>query len=154
MQELKSSYEKKYAYENEQEEKRKKRMKVRKSGLCLQNFGLGKFLGTGSYSTVQVALKITSMVEQRYWDEYALKIMNKEFLTLQQYTENAKREIELLKEFNHPNIISFISHFEDEKSMYLVMEYAQKVKNFLVYFNFTINLFEKIPIDYKSIFEF
>ncbi|KAH8616548.1 Protein kinase domain [Trypanosoma vivax] len=38
--------------------------------------------------------------------------------------ESAKREIDLLRTLNHPNITRYVDHFEHRGSLYMVMEYA------------------------------
>lgn len=38
--------------------------------------------------------------------------------------ESAKREIDVLRTLNHPNITRYVDHFEQRGSLYIVMEYA------------------------------
>eukprot|EP00005_Dracoamoeba_jomungandri_P000690 CAMPEP_0174256538 /NCGR_PEP_ID=MMETSP0439-20130205/5758_1 /TAXON_ID=0 /ORGANISM="Stereomyxa ramosa, Strain Chinc5" /LENGTH=872 /DNA_ID=CAMNT_0015339183 /DNA_START=113 /DNA_END=2731 /DNA_ORIENTATION=+ len=105
-------------------QKKKNEQKVL-SGLNFTCFGLGKTLGSGSYSEVRHAKLIRSHSQQSYWSEYALKIMYKAHLSQQNYMENAVQEIEIMKKLNHPNIIGVKGHFEDETRMFLVLEYAE-----------------------------
>ncbi|CAF4326212.1 unnamed protein product, partial [Adineta steineri] len=38
--------------------------------------------------------------------------------------EDCKREISLLQQLDHPNVIKYISHFVDENDLYIVLELA------------------------------
>lgn len=36
--------------------------------------------------------------------------------------ESKKIELEIMSQLSHPNIVSYLDHFEDSRSFYLVME--------------------------------
>lgn len=124
--ELDAKFKQRQERDEQMEVEKKKRMKQQKSGLRLLDFGLGKVLGEGSYSVVRWAVRIEPSVEQRFWEEYALKIMYKNLLEEQNYVEQAQQEMEMLSKFQHENIISCISVFEDEKRHFLLLEYAHR----------------------------
>lgn len=67
---------------------------------------------------------IGSHPQQRYWGEYALKIMSIQHLKEQKYLENALHEAAFLYNLSHPFIISVLSFFEEDGKLYIVMEYA------------------------------
>lgn len=104
------------------EEEKHKQMAKKKTGLCYLDFGLGRILGKGSYATVRHALRIDPSVEQRYWEEYAIKIMDKALLEEQKH--DPLIELEITQTLQHTNMIQCISFFEDEKRLFLVLEYA------------------------------
>ena len=53
----------------------------------------------------------------------AIKIISKEYLKSETKVTRFTREIELLKSMEHPLIVDFYQHIEDEKNHYLIMEY-------------------------------
>lgn len=56
---------------------------------------------------------------------YALKILKKsEILRLQQL-HHIKCEIEILSRVNHPFIVKYLNHFQDDRRLYLILEYVQ-----------------------------
>lgn len=75
-------------------------------------------LGKGKYGLVKRAIHKKS---QR---EVAVKIVKKKELSLKDI-ELLKREIEVLKVCQHPNIIRFYDVFENSDYIYIVMEYLQ-----------------------------
>lgn len=126
LQDIKNFYEEKERREKLMEEQKQKKMSEKKSGLRFLDFGLGKILGEGSYARVRYALLIDSNVDQRFWQEYAIKIMDKALLEEQKYMDNALLEIEIMETISHPNLVNLISFFEDDRRFFLVMEYASQ----------------------------
>jgi len=62
--------------------------------------------------------------------QVAIKIINKKKIKKSQSVEinlgnNFKREINILKYCKHPNIVKFLDIFEDDKNIYIVMEYIK-----------------------------
>ena len=123
---LRDYYKQRDLQDQQQEQEKQQRMLTKKSGLCFLDFGLGEVLGEGSYARVRRALRIDPSVEQRYWEEYAIKIMDKSLLEEQKYMANALLEMEILQSLEHPNMVGCISYFEDDKRFFLVLEYAAK----------------------------
>jgi protein kinase X len=75
--------------------------------------------GTGTFGRVRlVRLRETGTY-------HALKILKKsEILRLQQL-HHIKCEVEILSKIDHPFIVSYSGHFQDEKRLYLILEYVQ-----------------------------
>ena len=78
-------------------------------------YTLGKILGRGGFSEVRLLIHLESKAQ------YAVKILRKNTCTANS-EENFLSEIAILTTIDHPNIIKIIEYFEDEKSLYIVME--------------------------------
>lgn len=78
-------------------------------------YELGDNLGKGKYGLVKAA------VHKKTGLNCAVKIIKKKELSLKDL-ELLKREIEVLKVCQHPNIIKFFDVFENQDSIYIVME--------------------------------
>ncbi|TYZ68238.1 hypothetical protein PybrP1_007905 [[Pythium] brassicae (nom. inval.)] len=85
----------------------------------LDDFDLLATLGTGTFGRVRlVRLRDAGSF-------HALKILKKsEILRLQQL-HHIKCEVEILSKIDHPFIVSYLGHFQDERRLYLVLEYVQ-----------------------------
>ncbi|KAI4385758.1 hypothetical protein MLD38_003751 [Melastoma candidum] len=82
----------------------------------IQDFELGKMYGVGSYSkVVRAKKKDTGMV-------YALKIMDKKFITKENKTAYVKLERIVLDQLDHPGIIRLFFTFQDTFSLYMALE--------------------------------
>jgi protein kinase X len=95
----------------------------------LGDFELLATLGTGTFGRVRlVQLCGTSGgtgASGPTGSFHALKILKKsEILRLQQL-HHIKCEVEILSKIQHPFIISYLGHFQDERRLYLVLEYVQ-----------------------------
>lgn len=115
-------------YEEAALAKKHKQMGERKANLKYFDFVYVKRgLGEGSYSQVHHVRRIDRKAEQRYWEDYAMKSMDKEQLRKESYLEEALREIRLLEGplSDHPNIVKLICKFEDEHRLYLILEFAE-----------------------------
>ncbi|CAN4115018.1 unnamed protein product [Withania somnifera] len=82
----------------------------------LQDFELGKIYGVGSYSKVVRAKKKDTM------NVYALKIMDKKFITKENKTSYVKLERIVLDQLDHPGIIRLFFTFQDTFSLYMALE--------------------------------
>ena len=78
-------------------------------------YELGDNLGKGKYGLVKAARHKKTNIE------CAVKIIKKKELSIKDL-ELLKREIEVLKVCQHPNIIKFYDVFENQDSIYIVME--------------------------------
>jgi len=58
---------------------------------------------------------------------YALKQITKEKIKNLDIISQIMREIKIMTELNHPNIVKLFFHFEEQGSYFLVLEYAEKV---------------------------
>ncbi|KAK8987260.1 hypothetical protein V6N11_027016 [Hibiscus sabdariffa] len=82
----------------------------------IQDFDLGKIYGVGSYSkVVRAKKKDTGMV-------YALKIMDKKFITKENKTAYVKLERIVLDQLDHPGVVRLYFTFQDTFSLYMALE--------------------------------
>ncbi|KAH7547806.1 hypothetical protein ACOSP7_032955 [Xanthoceras sorbifolium] len=82
----------------------------------IQDFELGKIYGVGSYSkVVRAKKKDTGMV-------YALKIMDKKFITKENKTAYVKLERIVLDQLDHPGVVRLFFTFQDTLSLYMALE--------------------------------
>ncbi|KAG6508630.1 3-phosphoinositide-dependent protein kinase 2-like [Zingiber officinale] len=82
----------------------------------VNDFELGKLLGTGSYSKVIRAKKKDT------GNIYALKIMDKKFIAKENKVSYVKMERIVLDQLDHPGIISLCFTFQDAYSLYMALE--------------------------------
>ncbi|XAR72168.1 Non-specific serine/threonine protein kinase [Bertholletia excelsa] len=82
----------------------------------IQDFELGKIYGVGSYSKVVRARKKDT------GNLYALKIMDKKFITKENKTAYVKLERIVLDQLDHPGIVRLFFTFQDTFSLYMALE--------------------------------
>ncbi|PRQ58672.1 putative protein kinase AGC-PDK1 family [Rosa chinensis] len=82
----------------------------------IQDFELGKIYGVGSYSKVVRARKKDSGIV------YALKIMDKKFITKENKTAYVKLERIVLDQLDHPGVVRLFFTFQDSFSLYMALE--------------------------------
>ncbi|GMH11238.1 hypothetical protein Nepgr_013079 [Nepenthes gracilis] len=82
----------------------------------IQDFELGKIYGVGSYSKVVRAKKKDTGVV------YALKIMDKKFITKENKAAYVKLERIVLDQLDHPGIVRLYFTFQDTFSLYMALE--------------------------------
>ncbi|CAN6866952.1 unnamed protein product [Brassica oleracea] len=90
--------------------------KAPQESFTIQDFQLGKIYGVGSYSKVVRAKKKESGTV------YALKIMDKKFITKENKTAYVKLERIVLDQLDHPGIIKLFFTFQDSFSLYMALE--------------------------------
>jgi len=78
---------------------------------------MGKELGKGGFSTVYQATRQSDNTE------WAVKVIDKE--SLKDDIKLLKREVEIMKQVHHKNILKLNEIFEDETQVYIVMELVQ-----------------------------
>ena len=111
----------------------------------LDNFEILSKLGKGSFGNVfKVRYKLNNCI-------YALKRIPKNYNSEDKMKEKyIWREIEILTQLKHPHIIKYYETFEDEKYIYLIIEYANngsldhlvyKLKDIKIKNDFVWNLF-------------
>lgn len=83
----------------------------------LQDFVTLKLVGKGAFGKV---LLVKKQDTQRL---YAMKVLNKEMLVQSRAVANTLTEKELLKRFDHPNIVSLKYCFQTPTHLYMVLDY-------------------------------
>ncbi|CAD8182840.1 unnamed protein product [Paramecium pentaurelia] len=76
-------------------------------------------LGSGAYGSVSLVRDINSRIY------YARKTISKSKLKTQESLDNLKREILIQKKLCHPNILKLCYCYEDQMSVFLILEYAE-----------------------------
>lgn len=79
-------------------------------------------LGSGSFGTVRVAYNIVDEKNGQVSKPFAVKSINKE--TLGDHFYLIMRELDILTQLDHPNIIRFFETYEDERYYHFVMEFC------------------------------
>nr|AXO66328.1 3-phosphoinositide-dependent protein kinase 1 [Fraxinus mandshurica] len=82
----------------------------------IQDFQLGKIYGVGSYSKVVRAKKKDT------GNVYAMKIMDKKFITKENKTAYVKLERIVLDQLDHPGVVRLFFTFQDSCSLYMALE--------------------------------
>lgn len=97
----------------------------------INNYIILESLGSGSYAEVK-------LVKEKKSDRlYAMKFINRDMMKPQSKTlskqpnavfEDIKREIEIMKKLNHPNVLGLFEVLDDPKQnkLYLVLEYMRQ----------------------------
>ncbi|CAD8096433.1 unnamed protein product [Paramecium primaurelia] len=75
-------------------------------------------IGYGKFSKVMLAML--------NGEKFALKIINKSCTIKTQTQQHLQREIQIMKQLNHPNIVKLFKDFSDEKNVYLLLEYCNQ----------------------------
>ena len=89
------------------------------SPFVLDDFKLLTTLGTGTFGRVR-------LVQLKRGQSFcALKILKKsEILRLQQL-HHMQCEVDILRRLRHPFVVNYFGHFQDERRLYVVLEYVQ-----------------------------
>lgn len=82
----------------------------------IQQYELGKTLGTGAFSKVKLATDTNTGIQ------YAIKIISREMVVKQQMEEQLKKEIAIMKMLKHPNIIELTEVLQTKNNIYMVLE--------------------------------
>lgn len=83
-------------------------------------FDLGDTLGTGTFGRVRL-VTYNSNKKQHY---FALKILKKSEIIKLKQVEHIKAEKSILSRIAHPFIVNLYTAFQDEKNLYMLMEYV------------------------------
>lgn len=81
------------------------------------------FIGHGHYGTVRLASLVRDKTKK-----FAVKSISKQ--KIKKDLHLFKRELEILKSLDHPNVIKFYETYQDNKHFHLVMEV--KIINYLI----------------------
>ena len=98
---------------------------MKKENTVLTDYDIKGILGKGTFSKVKLGInKITK-------EKVAIKIIDKQFALNQNNFDRIKREISILKNSYHINIIKMLDIKEDSTNYYFIMEYCQNGELFL-----------------------
>ena len=89
--------------------------------VCRHHFQSGRILGKGGFGVVR-AMKKTTGKDKHTW--YAVKEMKKKKIVKRKSVKEVFNERDFLKNLNHPFICNAYYGFQDEESIYLVMDIA------------------------------
>ena len=95
-------------------QKGKEKMPKCEDFLCFEK----KPLGQGAFGEV---FKVRHKISNK---DYAIKVIKKRKIIERRMLPQLRREIRIMYNLRHPNIISLYSHFEDNENFYLILEYA------------------------------
>ena len=85
----------------------------------LNEYSIKQIIGKGTFSIVKLGVdKITG-------EKVAIKILNKNKILNENDAERVDREINILKNVNHINLIKINKIKEDSKNYYIIMEYCE-----------------------------
>ncbi|XP_061729317.1 uncharacterized protein LOC133534239 [Cydia pomonella] len=90
-----------------------------KTSLAWTNLEIGPMLGYGKFGKVYLARE----KESHYL--VALKVLCKSQILKTNIEQQVQREVDIQSRLRHPNILRMFHHFQDEKLIYLVLEYAK-----------------------------
>jgi aurora kinase/aurora kinase A len=83
------------------------------------DFTMGKFLGSGKFGVVYLA------IDKKSGCEVAIKRLDKEFIKNYKMTKQLRREIEVHTRLRHKHILKMFAYFQEDKYVYQVLEYAE-----------------------------
>lgn len=78
-------------------------------------YTIGKEIGRGAFSIVKEG------TNKDDGEKYAIKIIEKKYIK-KKHVEQLRREIDIMRKVDHPNVLALIDLFETEKELTLVME--------------------------------
>ena len=83
------------------------------------DFIIKQVIGEGTFATVRLA------VNKQTGEQVAIKIMEKNKIVQKEDRVRIDREIKVLKNLRHPNIVHLYSVIQTEEKIYLIMEYVK-----------------------------
>eukprot|EP01102_Stenamoeba_stenopodia_P019652 TRINITY_DN7469_c0_g2_i1.p1 TRINITY_DN7469_c0_g2~~TRINITY_DN7469_c0_g2_i1.p1 ORF type:complete len:488 (+),score=128.67 TRINITY_DN7469_c0_g2_i1:39-1466(+) len=81
-----------------------------------KDFEVLEQIGRGSRSVVR---KVVDKVTK---EQAAVKIINKQYLTLEVDQKNVEKEISIMKKLDHPNVMKLLEVYDTNRAYYLVLE--------------------------------
>lgn len=112
----------------------------KKQGHTIGHYMLGKALGEGTFGKVKLGTHILTgekvssfdtlntlkcnLNSSFYIHQVAVKVLEKSRIKDKKDVERISREIKILKQLHHPNVVQIYEIIETEKDLYLVMEFV------------------------------
>lgn len=90
-----------------------------KESFTLASFEIMTTLGTGTFGRVRL---VKNKANGKYC---ALKILKKSEIIRLKQVDHIKSEVSLLSMIQHPFVVNLLGHFQDERRLYMVLEYVQ-----------------------------
>ncbi|XP_022589857.2 cAMP-dependent protein kinase catalytic subunit PRKX [Cyclospora cayetanensis] len=89
--------------------------------LKIEDFVFFGTVGTGSFGRVCI---VDIKGSQSWYPAMALKILSKHKVVTMKQVEHVKDERRILSQISHPFIVNLLASFQDEKRLFLLMEYV------------------------------
>ena len=83
------------------------------------NYQLKEKIGKGTYADVYKG------INKKTGEKYAIKTISKDILSEPKLLAGLKCEIDIMKDFIHPNLLRLVEYFSSEKNFYLVLELCE-----------------------------
>ena len=94
-------------------------MSLEFKNIILANYKIIKILGKGTFSTVKLA------IDRETGEKIAIKILEKNKIKSKRDFKRIERELNMVRNINHPNIAKVYDIKEDEDKYYIMMEYCE-----------------------------
>jgi serine/threonine protein kinase len=86
----------------------------------LKDYTIDKLLGQGAFGKVY---KVSSKKNKQV---YALKVIMKEEVKKYKLEKQMQNEVKIMYSLDHRNVVKLYDHFEDDESIYLIIEFAEE----------------------------
>ena len=86
----------------------------------IEDFSLIQQLGRGAFG------RVVSVRSKKSKEKYAMKILDKKFIKKMQIETQTFNEVNLMMRLYHPNLIKYVTHFEQEDYIFLIQELAEQ----------------------------
>ncbi|KAL8439836.1 hypothetical protein Efla_004362 [Eimeria flavescens] len=97
------------------------RKELQQRNLKIDDFVFFGTVGTGSFGRVCI---VDIKGSQSWYPAMALKILSKHKVITMKQVEHVKDERRILSQISHPFIVNLLASFQDEKRLFLLMEYV------------------------------
>ena len=105
---------------------KKKYEKINQAKDVLKNYKMGEVLGSGAFATVKLATRKST------GERFAMKIVEKKKFAMIEFQgsssasgDKLKREVDILQQCDHPNIVKCYAVFDTPKYLYILLELVQ-----------------------------
>ena len=88
-------------------------------GEKILNYKIEKLIGEGGMGTVYLG------INEQFEQKVAIKVLAPQFVHNADIVKRFKKEASMLSKLNHPNIVKLLNFYENDKGVYLIMEYVE-----------------------------